>query len=82
MSLHEVWKAAASSPFEPSVGKSSQLYVGFILLLLGKPEIRQQLEPQRILTSDQDFYSPVSLALVRFDTSELLPHADCHQTAL
>lgn len=35
MSLHEVWQAAASSPFEPSVGKDSQLYVGFILLLIG-----------------------------------------------
>jgi hypothetical protein len=35
MSLHEVWQAAASSPFEPSVGEDSQLYVGFILLLIG-----------------------------------------------
>ena len=35
MSLYEVWQAAASSPFEPSVGKDSQLYVGFILLLIG-----------------------------------------------
>ena len=35
MSLHEVWQAAASSPFEPAVGKDSQLYVGFLLLLVG-----------------------------------------------
>lgn len=35
MSLHEVWKAAASSPFEPAIGKDSQLYVGFLLLIVG-----------------------------------------------
>jgi cell cycle checkpoint protein len=35
MSLHEVWEAAASSPFEPSVGKDSQLNIGFALLLIG-----------------------------------------------
>ena len=35
MSLHEIWQAAASSPFEPSVGKDNQLYVGFILLFIG-----------------------------------------------
>jgi len=34
-SLHEVWQAAAGSPFLPTVGKGSQFLVGFILLLLG-----------------------------------------------
>ena len=36
MSLHEVWQAAASSPFQPTVGKESQLYIGLILLFIGK----------------------------------------------
>ncbi|KAJ4514383.1 hypothetical protein HRR86_001510 [Exophiala dermatitidis] len=35
MSLHEVWQAAASSPFQPAVGKDSQLFVGLFLLLIG-----------------------------------------------
>ncbi|KAK8145980.1 ssDNA endodeoxyribonuclease [Beauveria asiatica] len=34
-SLHEVWLAAAGSPFLPTVGKGSQFLVGFVLLLLG-----------------------------------------------
>lgn len=34
-SLHEVWQAAASSPFYPSVNKGSQFWVGFLLVLLG-----------------------------------------------
>ena len=34
-SLHEVWQAAAGSPFLPTVGKNTQFLVGFILLLLG-----------------------------------------------
>lgn len=34
-SLHEVWLAAAGSPFLPTIGKSSQFLVGFVLLLLG-----------------------------------------------
>jgi hypothetical protein len=34
-SLHEVWQAAAGSPFLPAVGKGSQFLVGFVLLLLG-----------------------------------------------
>lgn len=35
MSLHEIWEAAARSPFEPSISKENQLYTGFILLLIG-----------------------------------------------
>ncbi|KAH6651155.1 hypothetical protein F5144DRAFT_558599 [Chaetomium tenue] len=34
-SLHEVWQAAAGSPFVPTVGKDNQFLVGFVLLLLG-----------------------------------------------
>ncbi|KAI5467546.1 DNA repair exonuclease rad1 [Mariannaea sp. PMI_226] len=34
-SLHEVWQAAAGSPFFPSINKGSQFWVGFFLLLLG-----------------------------------------------
>lgn len=35
MSLYEVWQAAASSPFQPTVGKDSQLTLGLLLLLIG-----------------------------------------------
>ncbi|SPQ17813.1 9a23217e-a99a-4767-938b-e48351ef0f64 [Thermothielavioides terrestris] len=34
-SLHEVWQAAAGSPFVPTVGKGSQFLVAFVLLLIG-----------------------------------------------
>ncbi|KAI3324589.1 hypothetical protein HD806DRAFT_49835 [Xylariaceae sp. AK1471] len=34
-SLHEIWQTAAGSPFQPTVGKGSQFFVGFVLLLLG-----------------------------------------------
>jgi hypothetical protein len=34
-SLHEVWQAAAGSPFIPTVGKGSQFPVAFLLLVLG-----------------------------------------------
>jgi hypothetical protein len=34
-SLHEVWQAASGSPFVPTVGKGSQFFVAFTLLLLG-----------------------------------------------
>ncbi|KAK4240867.1 hypothetical protein C8A03DRAFT_12837 [Achaetomium macrosporum] len=34
-SLHEVWQAAAGSPFIPAVGKGSQFWVAFILLVIG-----------------------------------------------
>jgi hypothetical protein len=34
-SLQEVWQAAADSPFLPAVGKGSQFFFGFALLLLG-----------------------------------------------
>lgn len=34
-SLQEVWQAAAGSPFLPTIGKGSQFFVGFLLLLLG-----------------------------------------------
>jgi cell cycle checkpoint protein len=34
-SLHEVWQAAAGSPFFPAVSKGSQFWVGFLLTLLG-----------------------------------------------
>jgi hypothetical protein len=35
MSLQQIWEAAASSPFEPSIAKDSQLYIGFLLLITG-----------------------------------------------
>ena len=35
MSLYEVWEAAVSSPFTPSVSKDNQLTVGFTLLIIG-----------------------------------------------
>ncbi|KAL2125401.1 hypothetical protein VTJ04DRAFT_1766 [Mycothermus thermophilus] len=34
-SLHEVWQAAAGSPFVPTVGKDNQFLVAIVLLLLG-----------------------------------------------
>ncbi|KAF5609174.1 cell cycle checkpoint [Fusarium subglutinans] len=34
-SLHEVWQAAAGSPFFPTVSKGSQFWVAFFLLFLG-----------------------------------------------
>lgn len=34
-SLHEVWTAAQGHPFVPAIGKDSQFYVGFGLLVLG-----------------------------------------------
>ena len=36
MSLYEVWQSAAGSPFQPTVGKESQLFVGLSLLLIGE----------------------------------------------
>ncbi|KAK3309592.1 uncharacterized protein B0T15DRAFT_488311 [Chaetomium strumarium] len=33
--LHEVWQAAAGSPFIPTVGKGSQFWVAFVLLVIG-----------------------------------------------
>ncbi|KIW70208.1 hypothetical protein PV04_02499 [Phialophora macrospora] len=35
MSLYEVWQSAAGNPFQPTVGKESQLFVGLSLLLIG-----------------------------------------------
>ncbi|EXJ87432.1 hypothetical protein A1O3_04392 [Capronia epimyces CBS 606.96] len=35
MSLYEVWQAAGSSPFQPAVGKDSQLTIGLFLLFIG-----------------------------------------------
>lgn len=34
-SLYEIWHTAPGSPFEPVIGKGSQFFVGFVLLLLG-----------------------------------------------
>jgi cell cycle checkpoint protein len=34
-SLHEVWQAASGSPFLPTIGKGSQFFVGFVLLVVG-----------------------------------------------
>lgn len=33
-SLHQVWQAAAGSPFLPAVGKESQFIIAFVLLTL------------------------------------------------
>lgn len=32
--LHDLWEAAASQPYEPSIGKNSQFTVGFTLLFI------------------------------------------------
>jgi hypothetical protein len=34
-SLHEVWQGAAGTPFLPTIGKQSQFFVGFVLLVIG-----------------------------------------------
>ncbi|KAH6991041.1 hypothetical protein EDB80DRAFT_89814 [Ilyonectria destructans] len=34
-SLHEVWQAAAGSPFYPAINKGSQFWISFLLLVLG-----------------------------------------------
>ncbi|KAL6892666.1 hypothetical protein HDV57DRAFT_192331 [Trichoderma longibrachiatum] len=34
-SLHQVWQAAAGSPFVPAIAKESQFTVAFLLLSLG-----------------------------------------------
>jgi hypothetical protein len=36
MSLNDVWDSAVGSPFEPAIGKNSQLVVGSVLLFLCK----------------------------------------------
>lgn len=33
-SLHQVWQAAAGSPFVPAIGKESQFTIAFVLLTL------------------------------------------------
>ena len=33
-SLRDIWEASASQPFEPTIGKNSQIIVGFTLLVL------------------------------------------------
>lgn len=35
MSLHEVWSAAASSPFTPGISKENQLNVGLLMIFIG-----------------------------------------------
>ncbi|KAI9660007.1 MAG: hypothetical protein M1821_001359 [Bathelium mastoideum] len=35
-SLQDLWEAATARPFEPTVSKDSQFFVGFSLLLIGK----------------------------------------------
>ena len=34
-SLHEVWQAASGRPFVPAVGKDSQIFLAFLLVILG-----------------------------------------------
>ena len=34
-SLHQVWESAVGNPFEPSIGKGSQFFVGITLLIIG-----------------------------------------------
>jgi len=36
MSLHEVWEAAAATPFTPVISKDNQLLLGSTLLIIGK----------------------------------------------
>ncbi|KAF2236063.1 hypothetical protein EV356DRAFT_498895 [Viridothelium virens] len=33
-SIHDLWEAASASPYEPTVSRDSQFYVGFTLLLI------------------------------------------------
>lgn len=35
MPLKETWNTAASSPFQPAIGKDLQLYVGLLLIIAG-----------------------------------------------
>ncbi|KAI0998590.1 hypothetical protein K3495_g9607 [Podosphaera aphanis] len=34
-SLHQVWQNAVGNPFTPTIGKDSQFFVGFFLLVVG-----------------------------------------------
>ncbi|KAE8448499.1 hypothetical protein EG329_009380 [Mollisiaceae sp. DMI_Dod_QoI] len=34
-SLHQVWESASGNPFEPTIGKGNQFFVGFTLLTAG-----------------------------------------------
>ena len=39
MSLLDVWQAAASNPFQPTIAKEHHFIVGSSLLLIGMPDI-------------------------------------------
>jgi len=34
-SLHQVWESAVGNPFQPTIGKGSQFFVGITLLVVG-----------------------------------------------
>jgi hypothetical protein len=34
-SLHQVWDSAVGNPFEPTIGKGGQFFVGITLLIIG-----------------------------------------------
>jgi len=42
--FQDIWASAASQPYEPTIGKNSQLTVGFSLLVTGMQEIRRGLD--------------------------------------
>ena len=59
-SLHEVWQAAAGSPFVPTVGKDSQFLIAFVLLILGF-SLGGAFTLSRFRDSDSAVYSVLGL---------------------
>ncbi|KAL2155185.1 hypothetical protein VTH82DRAFT_3861 [Thermothelomyces myriococcoides] len=70
-SLHEVWQAAAGSPFVPTVGKDSQFVVAFFLLLTGL-SLGGAFTLNRSVLNIPLLAVPASLALAYVDISQLL----------
>lgn len=61
MSLKETWNTAAGSPFQPTIGKGSQLYLGLILILVGTV-LTVSFGLNRSLTSVATLGLPASIA--------------------
>ncbi|KAL1902681.1 hypothetical protein Sste5346_001123 [Sporothrix stenoceras] len=61
-SLHELWQTASGSPFQPTVGKGSQFWVGF-LLLVAAFGLTGSFLLKRSLAGVTYFGLPASLAL-------------------
>ncbi|KAI1187639.1 hypothetical protein F5B17DRAFT_311506 [Nemania serpens] len=63
-SLYEIWHTAPGSPFEPVIGKGSQFFVGFVLLLLGLG-LTGGFAFNRSLVNLPIYGVPASLAILR-----------------